>query len=150
MMGAYDILKERYEKGLPPAVLTPHPGEFLRLAPESSMLLSKDRAEAARELAQRTGSIIVLKGMATVVAMPDGDVYINSTGNVGLAKGGSGDVLTGMIAGLAAQMDSIFDAVKRAVYLHGLVADIALEKYLSETVITPEDLIATIGEALLC
>lgn len=150
MMGAYDILKERYEKGLPPAVLTPHPGEFLRLAPESSMLLSKDRAEAARELAQRTGSIIVLKGMATVVAMPDGDVYINSTGNVGLAKGGSGDVLTGMIAGLAAQMDSIFDAVKRAVYLHGLVADIASEKYLSETVITPEDLIATIGEALLC
>ena len=150
MMGAYDILKERREKGLPPAVLTPHPGEFLRLAPESSMLLSQDRAEAARELAARTGSIIVLKGMATVVAMPDGDVFINTTGNVGLAKGGSGDVLTGMISGLAAQTDSIEDAVKRAVYLHGLVADIASEKYLSESVVTPEDLIDTIGEALLC
>lgn len=150
MMGAYDLLKERLKKGYPPAVLTPHPGEFLRLAPESSMLLQQDRVEAARVLAERTGSIIVLKGMATVVAMPGGDVYINTTGNVGLAKGGSGDVLTGMIAGLAAQMDSVEDAVKRAVYLHGLVADIASEKYLSETVVTPEDLIDTIGEALYC
>ncbi len=150
MMGAYDMLRERAEKGYPPAVLTPHPGEFLRLAPESSMLLQQDRLEAARVLAERTGSIIVLKGMATVVAMPDGDAYINTTGNVGLAKGGSGDVLTGMIAGLAAQMDSIEEAVKRAVYLHGMVADIASEKYLSDTVVTPEDLIDSIGEALLC
>ena len=85
-----------------------------------------------------------------MVAIPGGDVYINTTGNVGLAKGGSGDVLTGMIAGLTAQMDSVEDAVKRAVYLHGLIADIASEKYLSETVVTPEDLIDTIGEALYC
>ncbi len=150
IMGAYDLLKDRQKKGYPPAVLTPHPGEFLRLAPESSFLLQQDRVDAARVLAERTGAIVVLKGMATVVAMPDGDAFINTTGNVGLAKGGSGDVLTGMIAGLAAQMDSVEEAVKYAVYLHGLAADIASEKYLSDTVVTPEDLIDSIGEALAC
>jgi NAD(P)H-hydrate repair Nnr-like enzyme with NAD(P)H-hydrate dehydratase domain len=82
--------------------------------------------------------------------MPDGKAYINTTGNVGLAKGGSGDVLTGMIAGLAAQCDSTENAVRRAVYLHGLAADIASERCLSEIAVTPEDLIDSLGEALLC
>ena len=150
MEDARDLLKERQRKGLPPAVLTPHPGEFLRLAPDSGELLRRDRLEAARQLADSTGSIVVLKGMATVVAMPDGESYINTTGNAGLAKGGSGDVLTGMIGGLAAQGGSVEEAVKGAVYLHGLAADVAADKYLSETVVTPEDLIDSLGEAMLC
>ncbi len=148
MPEAYDLLRSRSRNGFPPAVLTPHPGEFLRLAPERAQLLRENRLEAARTLAEETQSIIVLKGMATVIAMPDGDAYINTSGNVGLAKGGSGDVLTGMIAGLAAQSDSIGGAVTRAVYLHGLAADIAAEKLSSETVVTPEDVIDALGEAI--
>ncbi len=144
------LLKERQQKGLPPVVLTPHPGEYLRLSPDRAELLRQDRLEAARQMADETASIVVLKGMATVVAMPDGDAFINTTGNVGLAKGGSGDVLTGMIAGLAAQGGAVGEAVKRAVYLHGLAADVAAEKYLSEIVVTPEDLIDALGEAMLC
>ncbi|HHX19746.1 MAG TPA: NAD(P)H-hydrate dehydratase [Clostridiaceae bacterium] len=148
MAEAFEILRSRTENGFPPAVLTPHPGEFLRLVPEASELLRKDRLEAARFLADKAQSIIVLKGMATVIAMPNGDAYINTSGNVGLAKGGSGDVLTGLIAGLAAQTDSIESAVTRAVYLHGLAADIAADNLMSETVVTPEDVIDALGEAL--
>ena len=146
MAEAFEILRSRTENGFPPAVLTPHPGEFLRLVPEASELLRKDRLEAARFLADKAQSIIVLKGMATVIAMPNGDAYINTSGNVGLAKGGSGDVLTGLIAGLAAQTDSIESAVTRAVYLHRL-ADIAADNLMSETVVTPEDVIDASGGA---
>ncbi|HHW93714.1 MAG TPA: NAD(P)H-hydrate dehydratase [Clostridiaceae bacterium] len=149
MAGAFELLRARAAKGLPPAVLTPHPGEFLRLVPEASDLLREDRLEAARYLADKAQSIVVLKGMATVIAMPNGDAYINRSGNVGLAKGGSGDVLTGMIAGLAAQTDSIESAVTRAVYLHGLAADIASDNFLSEIVVTPEDVINALGEAII-
>ncbi len=149
MADAFDLLRNRVEKGLSPAVLTPHPGEFIRLVPEAAQFLREDRVEAARYLSDKAQSIVVLKGMATVIATPDGDAYINTSGNVGLAKGGSGDVLTGMIAGLAAQTDSIESAVTRAVYLHGLAADIAAERLMSERVVTPEDVIDALGEALL-
>ncbi len=148
MADAFKLLRVRAELGLPPAVLTPHPGEFVRLVPEASELLREDRLEAARFLADKAQSIVVLKGMATVIAMPNGDAYINTSGNVGLAKGGSGDVLTGLIAGLAAQTDSVESAVIRAVYLHGLAADIAADNLMSETVVTPEDVIDALGEAL--
>ncbi len=148
MADAFDLLRGRYEKGWPPAVLTPHVGEYRLLLPEEGEDLLKDRLTAARALADRARSIVVLKGMATVIALPDGRAFINTTGNVGLAKGGSGDVLTGMIAGLAAQMDSVEEAVLRAVYLHGLAADLAADSYGSETVVTPEDLIQTLGQAL--
>jgi NAD(P)H-hydrate epimerase len=149
MADAFELLRGRVERGLPPAVLTPHPGEFTRLIPEAAQLLREDRLKAARLLANRAQAIVVLKGMATVIAMPNGDAFINTSGNVGLAKGGSGDVLTGMIAGLAAQTDSIESAVTRAVYLHGLAADIAVDNLLSETVVTPEDVIDALGEALM-
>lgn len=149
MADAFGLLRQRVGKGCPPAVLTPHPGEFLRLVPEATQLLRKDRLGAARFLADKAQAIVVLKGMATVVAFPNGDAAINTSGNVGLAKGGSGDVLTGMIAGLAAQTDSIESAVTRAVYVHGLAADIAADSLLSETVVTPEDVINALGEALL-
>lgn len=148
MDDAFPLLRERYEKGWSPAVLTPHPGEYLRLLPDKEELLRQDRLAAARELAGRAGALVVLKGLATVIAFPDGRAFINTTGHVGLAKGGSGDVLTGMIAGLAAQMDSIEEAVLGAVYLHGLAADLAADSYGSEQVVTPEDLILYLGQAL--
>ena len=148
MPDAFSLTRVRLEKGLPPAILTPHPGEFLRLAPDLETLLHENRLEAARQLAARAGAIIVLKGMATVIALPDGSAFINTTGHVGLAKGGSGDVLTGMIAGLAAQYDSINEAVRRAVYLHGRAAELAMEWCQSEIAVTPQDLIDAMGEAL--
>lgn len=105
-----------------PAVLTPHPGEFARLMPEAQTL---PRHEAGRRLAERIGSVIVLKGAATVVAAPDGRICINPTGNSGLARGGSGDVLTGLLTGILAQGLPAFEASFCAAYLHGLAADLA-------------------------
>lgn len=108
--------------------LTPHPGEMRRLW--SALLredLPADRPEQALQLAQRTNTIIVLKGAGTVVT--DGEkVYINKTGNPGMATAGSGDVLTGIITALLGQGLSDFDAAVLGVYLHGLAGDIAAEK----------------------
>lgn len=148
MPDAFDLLKARKDQGLAPVVLTPHPGEYLRLAPEAEKLLWEDRLGAARYLAEKSGAIVVLKGMATVIALPDGRAYLNTTGHVGLAKGGTGDVLTGMMAGLIPQCDSVEGAVIRAVYWHGLAADIAADRQQSEITVTPEDLIDALGEAL--
>lgn len=106
------------------AVLTPHPGEMARLTGLSPLQINQDRIGVARRLAQQSGSIIVLKGAPTVVAFPDGDVYINSTGNPGLATGGTGDVLTGVIAAFIAQGLSSHEAALAGVYVHGLAADI--------------------------
>lgn len=107
------------------AVLTPHPGEMARLMGLTPMQVNQDKIAVARKAAHDWGSIVVLKGAATVVAYPDGEVYINSTGNAGMATGGTGDVLTGVIASLLAQGLSSHDAAVAGVYLHGLAGDIA-------------------------
>ena len=106
------------------SVLTPHPKEFDRLVggPSSS---SADRSERAVELARRTRCIVVLKGAPTAVYSPDGSIHYNSTGNPGMAKGGSGDVLTGLITGLLAQGMSNWAAAVVGVHLHGLAGDLA-------------------------
>ena len=110
-----------------PLVLTPHPGEMARLLGKSVPEIEADRVGIARSFATKAKVILVLKGWRTLIADPDGNVWVNTTGNPGLAKGGSGDVLTGIIAGLIAQFpDRIVDAVRAAVYLHGLAADFAL------------------------
>ncbi len=119
--------QERAELGLQPAILTPHPGEFARIAPDLKSLLKKDRQTAAAILAKRSQCIIVLKGHVTVIALPDGKVYLNSTGNPGLAKAGSGDVLTGLILGFAAQYPEAEKAASLGVFFHGLLADLAAE-----------------------
>ena len=150
MPDGHDLLRNRSKEGFQPAVLTPHPGEFIRLAPDLADLMQQNRLEATRRYADRTESILVLKGMATVIAFPNGDSWINTSGNVGLAKGGSGDVLTGMMAGLAAGPGSLADAVRLAVYLHGLAADQAACRLGSEILVTPTDLIDSLGQALLC
>ena len=107
-----------------PTVLTPHPGELSRLIARSVDEIESDRVGVARETARQFHSVLVLKGVPTVTATPDGEVFINSTGNSGLASGGSGDVLTGCLGGLLAQgLDSVTASVC-AVYLHGRAADL--------------------------
>ncbi len=108
-------------------VLTPHPGEMARLAGISTAEVQANRLEVARSFARRMGVILVLKGARTLIAHPDGRVAVNTSGNPGMAKGGSGDLLTGIIAGLLAQhSDEPARAVEAAVCLHGLAADLAV------------------------
>ncbi len=105
------------------AVLTPHPGEMARLTGLSVRQIQADRLGSARRAAAEWNSIVVLKGSRTVVAFPDGELFVNPTGNAGMATGGSGDVLAGMIAALIAQGLSSHDAAVVGVYLHGMAGD---------------------------
>jgi len=123
LSGAPEMI-ENYRSDL---IITPHPGELARLIGTPIADILKDRLNAVRQLAQQWGKIIVLKGGPTVIAAPDGNLYINSTGNPGMATGGSGDVLTGIIAGLLAQKLSPLDAALVGVYLHGRAGDLAAE-----------------------
>ncbi len=115
------ILKKR----LLPMIVTPHPGEMGRLIRQSADEVQRDRERTAVEFAKLHKVIVVLKGHGTVVASYDGAVYMNETGNPGMASGGFGDVLTGMIVGLLGQKLSLFDAARLGVYLHGLAGDLA-------------------------
>jgi len=108
-----------------PVILTPHPGEMGRLTRLSPDDVQRDRERIATEFAKKYNVIVVLKGHATVVADYAGSVYVNDTGNPGMASGGCGDVLTGMIAGLLGQRLSLWDAARLGVYLHGLAGDLA-------------------------
>ena len=132
---------------LPPAsVLTPHPGEFARLAGRP-LTHDSERITAAHDLAARLQAVVVLKGKYSIISAPNGDTLINPTGNAGMAKGGSGDVLAGIIAALLAQGYPPFTAAAIGTWLHGLAADIALaDSYL--TSLTARDLIAAIPAAL--
>ncbi|MDA8138060.1 MAG: NAD(P)H-hydrate dehydratase [Desulfobacteraceae bacterium] len=110
-----------------PTILSPHPGEMARLTQLSTVDIQKDRVSAARRLAAQSNVFVILKGARTVVAEPGGSVWINPTGNPGMASGGMGDVLTGAIAGLLAQGCPAADAAIAGVFLHGLAADILAE-----------------------
>jgi len=134
-----DVVQGRRE----PTVLTPHVGEFLRLGGD----LSRGREQGALDLARRTGAVVVLKGPGTVVAAPDGRCRVNTTGGCALAKGGSGDVLAGLVVSLIGQGAEAFDAACLAVYLHGLCGDLAAEE-LTDWCVTPEDLIARLPAAV--
>lgn len=110
-------------------VLTPHPGEMARLAGISTKEVQERREPLAREFAVSHHVTLVLKGWRTLIAHPDGRVAVNTTGNPGMAKGGSGDILTGIVAAMLAQYSDRPDqAVEAAVYLHGLAADFALRE----------------------
>ena len=104
-------------------ILTPHPGEMARLLGLSVSDVQADRRGTARRVAEETGAVVVLKGAGTVVVAPGGPVHVNMTGNPGMATGGMGDVLAGLMTGLAAQGLSSVDAARLAVYLHGRAAD---------------------------
>jgi NAD(P)H-hydrate epimerase len=104
-------------------VLTPHPGELARLTGESVAAIQADRVRAAVTAAGLGRCVVVLKGAGTVVAAPDGGARLNLTGNPGMATGGTGDVLAGMIAGLSTQTQDICRAAEAAVWCHGLAGD---------------------------
>jgi NAD(P)H-hydrate epimerase len=106
-----------------PTVLTPHPGEAARLLGSSTRRVQADRLVSARRLAAASGAVVVLKGFRTIVADPKGRAAINPTGNPGLATGGSGDVLSGIVGALLARGRDAFTAAVAAVYVHGLAAD---------------------------
>ena len=122
-------------------VLTPHPGEMARLAGITTAEVQANRLEVAREFAGKMGVTLVLKGARTIIAHPDGHVAVNTTGNPGMAKGGSGDLLTGMVAGLLAQYPgNPARAVEAAVYLHGLAADLAVREADQHTLLATDSL----------
>lgn len=131
-----------------PLILTPHPGEMARLCRTSIDEVEKDRAGVARRFAVKYNVIVVLKGHRTVIAAPDRTLFVNPTGNPGMATGGSGDVLAGMIASFAAQGMPPLDAAKCAVYLHGRAGDHAAER-LSQHAMLPSDLLKELGPLLL-
>ena len=101
-----------------------HPGEMARLAGLTVAQIQQDRCGVASAFARRHQLVLVLKGARTVIAAPDGRVWLNSTGNAGMASGGMGDVLTGLVAALLAQGLAPFEAAVLAVYLHGAAADL--------------------------
>lgn len=132
LAGHIDVLDER--PGL--LVLTPHEREFRRLAGE----IVPNRLEAARTFARRRRCVLVLKGRGTIAAFPDGTAFLNPTGNPGMAKGGSGDVLGGMILSLLGQGIAPKRAVSAAVFLHGRAGDLAARE-LGEAGLTPADIV---------
>lgn len=130
-----------------PLVLTPHPGEMATLLGTTSEEVQSNRLETARAFARKHGVTVVLKGAGTVIADPDGRAYINTTGSPGMATGGTGDVLSGMIGGLLAQDSDPANAATAAVYLHGLAGEIAAAK-MSEPAMLASDLASSIGDAI--
>jgi hydroxyethylthiazole kinase-like uncharacterized protein yjeF len=135
------LLAKLARKGKRTLVLTPHPGEMARLAGTTVAEIQANRLEAARSFAQRVGVTLVLKGARTLIAHPDGRVAVNTTGNPAMAKGGSGDLLTGLVAGLLAQYPSDpARAVEVAVYLHGLAADLAVRAGEEHTLLATDSL----------
>jgi ADP-dependent NAD(P)H-hydrate dehydratase / NAD(P)H-hydrate epimerase len=128
-------------------VLTPHPGEMARLTGLSTSAIQRDRLNVARSFARAHELILVLKGDRSIVAKPDGEAWVNTTGNPGMSTGGTGDILTGMIAGMLAQNPQReFEAVLAAVYLHGLAGDVARES-VGEHSMVATDLMKTLPEA---
>jgi ADP-dependent NAD(P)H-hydrate dehydratase / NAD(P)H-hydrate epimerase len=120
-------------------VLTPHPGELARLVGMSVKEVEADRVELARRFAMEHKVTLVLKGWRTLVAHPDGSVAVNTTGNPSMAKGGSGDILTGIVAAMLAQFPGeVARAVEAAVYLHGLAGDFAAHAMDEHTVLATD------------
>ena len=112
-----------------PIILTPHAGEMARLIGKTTQEVAENRLQTAQDFARTHQVIVLLKGSRTIVAAPDGEVYVNPTGNAGMATGGSGDVLTGILAGLLAQKrDDALGATLAGVYLHGLAGDLAAQE----------------------
>ena len=140
LAGHIDILDRRRDRV---TILTPHDGEFARIGGDLS---GAGRAQAARDFAAAHGCVLVLKGHRTVTVVPAGNVLVNTTGNSGLAKGGSGDVLTGIIASLLAQGATAAQAAAAGVWLHGRAGDLAAER-LTAYAMTPEDVIRAMPEA---
>lgn len=131
-----------------PAIITPHPGEMARLLHSTPKTVNSNRENTAIDFAKKFGVVTVLKGAGTIIASPAGEVYINHTGNSGMATGGSGDVLSGIIGSLLAQGASPINAAAAGVFLHGTIGDLAAEK-LGKISMLPTDMIDMIPTAYL-
>jgi ADP-dependent NAD(P)H-hydrate dehydratase / NAD(P)H-hydrate epimerase len=143
--GRADELRKRKSKLL---AITPHPGEMARLLGNSTREVQADRLKAACDAAKRWNAHVILKGFHTIIASPEGSIFVNTTGNAGLAKGGTGDVLTGLLAALTAQFrtDDWARILALGVYLHGLAADIAVNG-MDVSGLLADDVIAVIPDA---
>ncbi|MDO4459218.1 MAG: NAD(P)H-hydrate dehydratase [Clostridia bacterium] len=134
------------EKSKSQIIVTPHPGEMSRLTGKSIADIQSDRINTASNFAEKHSVITVLKGSGTVISAPDGETWLNLTGNAGMAKGGSGDVLAGIISSLLAQGMKPEDAAVLGVFIHGRAGDIATEKF-GQISMLPTDLIDCLPDA---
>ncbi|MFO7748590.1 MAG: NAD(P)H-hydrate dehydratase [Desulfobacteraceae bacterium] len=138
-----DVLKEKQA----PVLVTPHPGEMARLMKTTVHKIQKNRIKAAKEFAGKFDVIVLLKGAKTVIALPGGEIFINTTGNPGMASGGMGDVLTGITAGFAAQGFPLEDAALAGAYLHGACGDV-LARQKGSFGFLASDMVTTIPEVI--
>jgi len=143
VLDAGALSKRMYPAREAATIVTPHPKEFSRMTGLSVEEIQHNRLDVASAFAKENGVIVVLKGRHTVVAFPDGDLLVNSSGNVGLAKGGTGDTLTGMLLAFLSSYQDVKHAVANAVYIHGASAD-----YICETRATASVLASDISETL--
>ena len=143
LVGHLDVLQQ----AAAPRVLTPHPGELARVLQRPVTEVQRSRQAAAARVARAWRSVVVLKGHRTVVAAPDGRAYVNETGHPGMATGGCGDVLTGVITSLLGQGLQPFDAAALGVYLHGLAGDLARDR-IGEAGLLASDVAHTIPQAI--
>ncbi len=144
LVGRLDLLRRRRARQV---VITPHPGEMARLLGTGSAEVQRQRVEVAQRFAREYGVFVILKGYRTLVAAPDGQVFVNPNGNPGMASGGVGDVLTGMVAGALAQWreSATADVLCLAVYLHGLAGDLAAAR--SQQALIASDLVEALPQA---
>jgi len=146
-LNAFDNAAEKLNGHGRTLVITPHPGEMSRLTGLSISEIQANRLQVARKFAREHQLIVVLKGHRTLTASPDGTVWVNPTGNPGMATGGTGDILTGIVAGLIAQHpQNPLEAVALAVYLHGLAGDLA-GRSLGENSLVATDLLRFLPQA---
>lgn len=127
-------------------IITPHSGEMARLLDIPVETVESDRLNIARSFADKAGITVVLKGHETIVAGKNGELYVNNTGNCGMAKGGSGDVLAGIMSSIFAQCGHSFLSAVSAVYLHGIAGDLAAER-LTKNAMLPSDMIDLLPQA---
>jgi NAD(P)H-hydrate epimerase len=146
-LNAFEGFQDRLHGRGRTVVITPHPGEMSRLTGLSIAEIQANRLEVARKFAREHELIVVLKGHRTLIASPEGTTWVNPTGNPGMATGGTGDILTGVVAGLIAQHPKqALEAATLAVYLHGLAGDLACES-LGETSLVATDLLRFLPRA---
>ena len=144
LSGSVDLLKNRTKS----TIITPHPKEFARLINKTTKDVIENRLELVKNFAKEYSTIVVLKMADTIISDTNGKIYINTSGNQGMAVGGSGDVLSGMIGSFLSQGYNAIDACKYGVFLHGLSADLAYKKGSSYESMMPGDIINNINEAI--
>lgn len=147
LAGHMDILRVKGQRSRDEIILTPHPGEMARLIGKSAAFVQKNRKKVAKDFVKKYNVTLVLKGHNTIVACPRKKIYVNKTGNPGMASGGVGDILTGVIASFLGQGLSGFAAAKFGVYVHGLAGDIAAKEK-GQLSLTASDLLNKLSEVL--